>query len=83
MQRLIDWNYRTLSARVSILCGIIARRRCLRMYAHASLTLPSYCGVHAVFLLCVALPSRAYNPCIGTVHAIARALVQVLPTVQD
>jgi hypothetical protein len=39
-----------------------ARRRCLRMYARTSLTLLSYCGVHAVFVLCVALPSRACIP---------------------
>jgi hypothetical protein len=34
------------------------------MYAHTSLTLPSYCGVHTVFLLCIALPSQACIHCI-------------------
>jgi hypothetical protein len=38
--------------------------RCLRMYAHTSLTLPSYCGVHALFLLLVALLSLTCIPCI-------------------
>jgi hypothetical protein len=34
------------------------------MYAHTSLTLFSYCGVHAVFPLCVVYLSRACIPCI-------------------
>jgi hypothetical protein len=38
------------------------RRRCLRIYVHTSLTLPSDCGVHAVLLLCVFLLSRACIP---------------------
>lgn len=63
---LIDWNYRTVSARISIQlhATIIACRCCLWMYIHASLTLTPYCGVHAMFLFCIALHSRACIPCV-------------------
>jgi hypothetical protein len=65
--------YRTAATRVSpCLLHATTARRCLGMYAHASLTLPSYCGVHAVFLLCVALPSRACIPCIVAYKRYAR-----------
>jgi hypothetical protein len=39
--------------RYNILHATIACHRCLRMYAHVALTLPSYCSVHTVFLLCI------------------------------
>jgi hypothetical protein len=54
-----------ISSYVNILHATIACRRCLRMYAHTSLTLPSHCGVHAVFPLCVTLASRACIPYIA------------------
>jgi hypothetical protein len=38
------------------------------IYAHASLTLLSYFGVHAMFLSCVALPSRSRIPLMLAVH---------------
>jgi hypothetical protein len=50
-QLLIDWNYRTvICSYVDILHANIACRRRLSLYAHASLTLPSYFGVYPVFL---------------------------------
>jgi hypothetical protein len=67
-QLLIDWNRRTLSPPMSIYYVLLLHRRCLRMYAHTSLTLSSYCGVHAVFLSCIALPSRA---CIRRIWDVA------------
>jgi hypothetical protein len=42
-----------ISSYVNILHATIACHRCLRMYAHVALTLPSYCSVHTVFLLCI------------------------------
>jgi hypothetical protein len=60
-QLLIHWNGRTVMSSYVNILRAITERRCLRMYAHTSLTLLSYCGVHAVFPLYVALPSRNWN----------------------
>jgi hypothetical protein len=60
-QLLIHWNGRTVISLYVNILRAITERRCLRMYAHASLTLLSYCGVHTVFPLCVAISSRALS----------------------
>jgi hypothetical protein len=60
-QPLVDLKRHPASARMSVRILLVhtATARCrLRM----SLTPLSYCGVHAVFPLCVALPSRACTP---------------------
>jgi hypothetical protein len=49
-QLLIDLNRHTVSAHTSIYLHATTARRYL--YAHTSLTLFSYCGVHAVFPFC-------------------------------
>jgi hypothetical protein len=56
-----------------------ARCLYLRMYAHTSLTVFSYCGVHAVFLWSVAYLSRACIPCIDIRYNDASFLTHIVP----